>query len=306
MPYADGTFTAFKQSGPTRVSYPFLNYPTKDKVTKRYDITGWVLPGSYTPANALSTYPGDGTIAADNVAYLVNESEPQLVAGSYSVDRAYCNIPNTQTRWGSQIIVRPVMHDIATAGVYAVTLDEGETSHLFNSRLTCVQVYDQNTTTQLRLLENTSSNGASDGDTLIAWNGDRIVGITTIFEVNSASSVTVQANEAPWNANSLAITHFQVARSAWKRVVNNEINVSTKITENFYLPSVTPGISTPSDITLYPSELDPVSWLAAIAASNTWAVVNGTEVDVWQGPIYRATKTEVRLADAVRTVAVGT
>ncbi len=127
MAYADGTFTSFKQVGPTRVSYPMLNYPSKDATVKQYNIEGWVLPASYTPANALSTYPGDGTIAANNVAYLVNESEPQDGGGHYVVSRSYCTIPNAQTRWGSRLFVAsgsagPLFRDGADEQFGAVVL----------------------------------------------------------------------------------------------------------------------------------------------------------------------------------------
>lgn len=140
MAYTDGTFTSFKQVGVTRISYPFLNAQTKDATTKRYEITGWVLPNSYVVANALSTYPGDGTIAADNTAYLVNESPPRPGRGYYEVDRAYCKIPGDQVEYTTRLIVRPVMHDIFSNTTYAVSFDDGDTSHLFSARVNVASV----------------------------------------------------------------------------------------------------------------------------------------------------------------------
>lgn len=409
MPYADGTFTAFKQSGPTRVSYPFVNYPTKDKTCKKYDVTGWILPGSYTPANALSTYPGDGTISADNVAYLVNESDPQLVGGAYSVDRSYCNIPNTQTLWGNRMIDRPSLHDVTASNTYGVSFDDGETSHLFTSRVSVSSVgaiaqitnttavpaesfadlptatftvkrtsggiyvnylsspgssiysglpgiaglevfaskgslvinwtagevqyvetsangvtmsssstgvifstgnaartdtESQTVSRPTRVITTGSAHSGSAGGWLALWNGSKIVA-TTKAVAASGSSITVFADEGPLSVASVAITHAAFASQAAQRVVNGPTNVSTRITETFYLPTVTPGISTPADITLSDPELDPVSWLTAIAASAAYAVIDGSQLEQWQGPIYRVTKTEAQMSDAVKTVAVG-
>lgn len=135
MAYADGTFTSFNQVGVTRISYPFLNAQTKDATTKRYAITGWVLPSSYATANALTTYPGDGLFPADNTAYLVDESEPRDGGGFYIVDRAYCTIPGDQIEYTTRLFPRPVMHDIVSGNTYAVSFDDGDTTHLFSTRI---------------------------------------------------------------------------------------------------------------------------------------------------------------------------
>lgn len=135
MPYADGTFTSFNQIGVTRISYPFLNAQTKDTATKRYEITGWVLPASYAVANALTTYPGDGLFPADNTAYLVDESAPRDGGGYYVVDRAYCKIPGDQVEYTTRLFPRPVMNDIVSGNTYAVSFDNGDTTHLFTSRV---------------------------------------------------------------------------------------------------------------------------------------------------------------------------
>lgn len=399
MPYADGTFTNFKQVGPTRVSYPFIDYPTKNTICKRYDVTGWVLPGSYTPAAPLSTYPGDGIFAASNVHYLVEETQPRDGGGYYIVDRSYCNIPGNQVRWGSQMIVRPSMHDVVSGSNYGVSFDDGETTHIFTSRiavssvgvvegaettesalpsgtvtiqldnystwnfstaetaptisavlnslgLTCTVVTtpaaisivvdsasarkimycytatsgisiqgndmgftvsagsSTETVVKTRVIATGSAHSGSAGGWVAFWNGSRVVA-TVKAVAASGSSITVPAGEGALALESPAITHCAFATQASRRVVNGPAPVSTRITEMFYMPGVSGGITTPADITLYDSELNPVSWLAAVAANNTYAVIDGSDLAPWLGPIYRLTKTEAQMSDAVVTVAVG-
>lgn len=140
MAYADGTFTSPKQSGPTRVRYPFLNYPTKDTTAKIYETDYSVLPASWTPAAALSTFPGDGTFSADAAAYLIEETDPQDGGGFYRLTRKWAKIPGDQVIPSAKLFVRPTMHDItvthSSADYFAVSFDEGLTSHIFSARKT--------------------------------------------------------------------------------------------------------------------------------------------------------------------------
>lgn len=409
MPYADGTFTSFKQQGPTRVSYPLLNYPTKDKTAKRYDITGWVIPSNYTPANALSTFPGDGTLAADNVAYLVEESQPSDGGGYYVVGRAYCNIPNVQTRYGSLLFDRPSLHDVTVSNYYGVSFDDGRTSHVFTARKTVTSLSDpeasfynptnaqgpighyqvaveMNSSAQSFYLDDSdatiknalstafigstanaanfyisrwkygiyiswagitattktitvtdfgvvvssrtvtlgaasttgpieftsaqtvltsvrtvtsASHGAAAGNRVALYNGNRIVALSTVL-TSDTNTYQFRTDDLP-GADEV-VTHCVFDKDG-TRYVNGGVPVSTKITETYYLPGVSPGITTPADITLAKPETDPVSWLGKIAASASYAVVNGAELEVWQGPIYRVVKTEIDVGDALVTVA---
>lgn len=303
MPYADGTFTSFKQQGPTRVSYPLLNYPTKDKTVKQYTVTGWVLPSSYTPANALSTYPGDGTLAADNVAYLTAEIDPRDGGGYYVVERAYTNIPNAQTRWGSQLFVTPSMHDITVSNYYGVSFDDNATTHIFTTRKAVQAVGNPNLTSGLRSIQCDGHSTAS-GKRVALYNGDDLFSVHAVQYVADANVFSILNDEFS-DANTVSITHAAFADNAAARYVNGPVPVSTKITETFYLPGVSAGITTPADITLAAAETDPVSWLSKIASSATYAVVDGAELEQWQGPIFRVTKTELDMSDAKVSVAVG-
>jgi len=201
MAYADGTFTSFNQVGVTRISYPFLNAQTKDATTKRYEITGWVLPASYAVANALSTYPGDGLFAADNTAYLVSESPPQDAGGYYAVDRAYSKIPGDQVEYTTRLFVRPVMHDIVSGNTYAVSFDDGDTSHLFSTRVnvSAVGAITQATTNVAVASENFGS-FATDIFTIDDGTGD-----TTAYLDSSAASIQFTLESGLTNLSSVSV-----------------------------------------------------------------------------------------------------
>ena len=135
MAYADGTFTAVKQDGLTRVTYPFLNAQSKDTTTKQYEADYLILPASYTPASALATWPGDGgTIASDANAYLVEETDPDGSSGAYRVKRRYSKIPSQQTMYSSRTFARPNFSGMKSGSTYAASLDSGRSVHLWTSR----------------------------------------------------------------------------------------------------------------------------------------------------------------------------
>jgi len=108
MPYSDGTYTSAVQDGPKRVFYPFLNAPTKDTTTKGTMRDYVVLPGSFTPASALSTDPDDAT------QYLIEETELAVEAGVGRFSRTYCKVPGDQVFYSSLVINKPDAADYGT------------------------------------------------------------------------------------------------------------------------------------------------------------------------------------------------
>lgn len=77
-----------------------------------------------------STRPG-----ADIFAFLAKETPPKNITNATAqLERAYARIPAPQVMPDSKPITRPVMDNIFSGSTYAVTFDEGKTSHLFTSR----------------------------------------------------------------------------------------------------------------------------------------------------------------------------
>ena len=135
IPYTDGTFTSAKQNGATVVSYPFLNNPTKDSTTKQYQTNYAQLAGSYAPAAALNTFPGDAVFAANANAYLVDESISQATGAIYNFSRKWSTIPINQILPSTRYYNRPIMDNVFSGTSYAATFDDGVTSHVFTSRI---------------------------------------------------------------------------------------------------------------------------------------------------------------------------
>lgn len=159
--------------------------------------------------------------------------------------------------------------------------------------------------TATRILTTGSAHSGSAGGWMAAWNGDKLVGIVKPTAA-SGSSVTIPAEESPWNTAGLAITHLAFAANAANRYVNGPVHASIKEVTDFYLPGVSSGITTAADIALVTPKLDPVSWLGEIVAATAFVVIEGSQLQRWlDGPIYSQTTISAQMSDALDTVAVG-
>lgn len=129
MPYSDGTFTSPVQDGPKRVFYPFVNNPTKDTTTKGTVRNYVVLPGSFTPAAALSTDPDDST------QYLIEETEPQAEGGYYRFSRTYCKVPGDQVNYSSLVITKPAFPTNDYNGAYVDSTSSSATANVWSTAI---------------------------------------------------------------------------------------------------------------------------------------------------------------------------
>jgi len=256
-PYTDGTFTSPKQNGPKRVSYPFLNNPVKDTTTVMTERDYYVLPANYTPAAALSTDPDS------NVSYLVEETPPVVERGVYKFTRTYCNIPGNQVKPTSRIFVRPSMNGVTVNGFYAVSFDGDETSSIFSSvqNITAVGLP---LSTGLRSFVCNLHGGAL-GDQVALYNGTKVVAQTTVQLITNTDVFSVLSNEVS-TANNLSVTGCVFAKNAF-RVVNGPKDCSVRTTERYYLPGITAGVNSASDIPGVPIYADPLGWLGRITAT---------------------------------------
>jgi hypothetical protein len=148
-----------------------------------------------------------------------------------------------------------------------------------------------------------AGHGGTAGELLAVWNGAKLIGTTKVLAVTT-DTVTIGADVSPWAIGSLAVTNMQFADTSSTRYVNGPISVTTKIEEAFYLPTVTPTITTPADIPLVSPAIDPISWLAAIVAGTAFVPIQGSDLRVWDGPIYKQTTVSAQMSDALDTVSV--
>lgn len=142
--YRDGRLHEVPLTDRARIEYPFLSNPlTPDAgpriLERRFYVDAWrYVPrlGS-TPVTDATENPSLSD--RDSLAYLVSESEkPEYIGGGrYAVTRRYARIPGTQYEPDSVALARPTLHDIkvtvSSVDYYAVSFDDGATSHLFTT-----------------------------------------------------------------------------------------------------------------------------------------------------------------------------
>lgn len=392
-PYTDGTFTSAKQNGATVVSYPFLNNPTRDSTTKQYQTNYAQLSGSYSPAAALNTFPGDAVFAANGSAYLVDESVANSTAAIYNFFRKWSMVPGDQILPSTKYYNRPIMNNVFSGSYYAVSFDTlNNFSWVFSSRIsvqslnsiasvtvtqampatnitfvegantlnlaansTAAQILSGfaaslpglntvsayvstgsmliywngtmssvtppsgvivsnylNTytvslsstgtnTTPATTVVNATSHGGIVGDYVAFWNGNNLIGKAVVTSVGSANSFSVLAADFP--SSDAVVTHCGFSSDANACYVNGPKICTVKRTQKFYLPGVTPGITTFADIPTQTIYTDPTSWLGRIIAVPTgFATIEVSDLSPWSGSILMQEIDQVQMEDAIDTV----
>jgi hypothetical protein len=144
--------------------------------------------------------------------------------------------------------------------------------------------------------------GAVEGNYYAAWNEDKLVGFGRVVATDSSAYIDVLLSETP--GKDLAVTHVAVVGvNACVRYVNGPVSVSTKIVTDFYYPGWSPGVTTPADIGLVAPQLDPISWLGLIVAGSAFGVIEGSQLEKYQGgPFYSQTTISAQMSDALDTV----
>ena len=156
-----------------------------------------------------------------------------------------------------------------------------------------------------RVLTTGSAHSGSAGEWMAAWSNNKLIGFCKPT-VASGSSVTIRADESPWNVEGLTLTHLAFAGQAAARYVNGPKVCTVKQTKKFYLPGVTSGITTGADVPNQDVYTDPISWLGRIIAVPTgYACIEVSDLTQWNGPILVQEIAEIQMADAIDTVAVG-
>lgn len=311
--YNDGNWTAGFNYGADKITYPFINYPTKDTNAKVYEVTRAVLPVNYTPQAALATYSGNPN------AYLVDESDIQidpLQRARYSIK--FATIPANQSQGISRSITRPQPRQ-----TYVTNIVTGASNPLI---------------VQWR---NNAANVATDG----CFIGNCIVSATEAqlfapaYQVSSSNgNYATISNTSGFNAsNSIAILSngtdsgymLILPNGYWSITNSTTINtapgfftanltqkiapylkayspgtptIRTNQTESFYLPTVSAGVTTFADIPLPTIIANDVDYFNAVSSNASNLAANTVVYDydgplVWMGPIYKVTQWQVKCSD---------
>jgi hypothetical protein len=151
-----------------------------------------------------------------------------------------------------------------------------------------------------------SGHGGVAGDRVALWNEARLFGTATVISVTT-DALTVELDVAPGKND--VVTHLQFAKNG-TRIANGTVPPSARTAHRFYLPGVSPGITTMADVPNFTPVTDPVSWLATVIAylaapsPNTYAILETDALRRWlDGPILEKVVTEIQLADVIQTLA---
>lgn len=131
----DGNFSSFDEvEGSGVLEYPFANRQVKDVVTYLVRRIYEGERAAYTPLAAGTADPIIG-----GAALLLEEGKPQSLGGDMiRVERAFGPVPTAQISYDQRKFARPALDDLFLAGglgtVWAVSLDDKDTSHLFFTR----------------------------------------------------------------------------------------------------------------------------------------------------------------------------
>lgn len=304
MPYSDGTYTSPVQDGPKRVFYPFVNNPTKDTTTKGTVRNYVVLPGSFTPAAALSTDPDDST------QYLIEETEPQAEGGYYRFSRTYCKVPGDQVVYGSRVITKPDAGSVGTR--------RGTNADRVFTDTTLTSLYGFATYANHKFVDNgkvygpiaTTTSANSGGNTRVTWTAHGLAGTEQIIAVasfasNSESWVIFDSGDySVVDANTIDLTGVNYGGATvycaeyLRDYTAGTDRVGTKSTQKFYLPGVTSGITTPQDIPLPALLLNDAELLTSLVTNLTgYQTYDATELEPWNdSPIYTQTLVQIDMA----------
>lgn len=141
-----------------------------------------------------------------------------------------------------------------------------------------------------------TSHGLIQGDVVALFAGDALVGVTTCTQVIDTSNFTVPANALP-GADDI-VTHIGDA-SASSIYSSYPQSVLVTTTRKIYIPGVTSGIDSLSDIPIRQGLDTPQSWLIAITDGLITAQIEGTIIEHPYPGLYIASENEFLMSDVL-------
>ncbi len=297
MPYTDGTYTSAVQNGPKRVFYPFLNSPTKDTTTKGTVRNYVVLPANFSPASALSTDPDDAT------QYLIEESELAVDNGVGRFSRTYCKVPGDQVTYGTRVITKPSASSVGgTELLYAATKADFDANiisglaysyagyffaptEIFGAYRTCTSV-----TSGANRRITLTAHGVTSQPIMLRANASFFV-----LRLTSSDYTVVDANTIDILSSNTDWTTLAVYKRDYTPGTDR---VRIRETQKFYLPTVTVGITTPTDIPIPDLLLNDTQLLTAVLTyTSGFQTYDASELEQWlKSPIYTQTLIDIDMA----------
>lgn len=111
-----------------------IRFPIRNSITVlEVEFTYEGPRATYVPEAFASIEPD---YSLDGVTLYLNAQGPlqNIGGGAIRYTRTWVSLPPQQTDYDSMVVDRPVLHDIFSGSTYAVSFDNGVTSHLFTAR----------------------------------------------------------------------------------------------------------------------------------------------------------------------------
>lgn len=141
-----------------------------------------------------------------------------------------------------------------------------------------------------------TSHGLIQGDVVALFAGDALVAVTTCTQVIDTNNFTIPANALP-GADDI-VTHIG-DKSTQSIFSSYPQTVLVETRKKVYIPGVTSGIDSLSDIPVRQGLDTPQSWLVAIAEGLITAQIEGTQIEHPYPGLYIATESEFEMADVL-------
>lgn len=279
--------------------------------------TGYLLPANYEVYRALKSGTHTGAVVATGGTFTVTYKTSTTAAQNYnatctSVATAINALADVMSD-GLTVTVNGNVGNIFSALTnVSIAVTVGTTSSRFTvnaaslTGVTVAKAFTQINSTiqqQVYLAANfaVTSHGFNTAVTLALAKSTVATASTDvgIFQpVVSWSSVNAN-NIAiiPLSINGGAISGYSLLGDYVRTYTPGVTQVSSRITETFYLPGVTTGITTSADIPIVDPDISDQAVLAAILGSSGYSTVEFSGPDQWLGPIMMTTNTEVDLDD---------
>jgi hypothetical protein len=141
-----------------------------------------------------------------------------------------------------------------------------------------------------------SAHGLALGDAIYLRSGSTYYSAVTNFTIPNTN--TIRLNLVPTDAWASIGTITECGKLMKQDYTPGVASIRAKNISSFYLPSVTPGISTADDIPIPPNQSDGTSLLLAIFAGTGTINYSVGQLERWNDwPILRVTKTTIAVAD---------
>lgn len=247
--------------------------------------------------------------AQDPLAYLIEEGDPQEITSAAAVvRRTFARVPRQQVRFSTISLTKPnpvayFQGNVGTILYQDSTLAVAYT--LYNS----FQGYAWGSNNKFYGIVANTTSANSGGNTRVTWTAHGLVGSETIIAAGASGSTNRFAQFAtgtytvvdPNTIDLLGVNYGAnvIQCAEYHRDYTPGVDrIGTRLTSTFYLPGVTVGIATPSDIPVPDPLINDIVFLqAALAYTSGYQTYDAEPLGTWRGPIYLQQLIEINMAN---------